>query len=124
MPQTTTAEDTVRAIVAATDSADVGRLSQLVTDDVRLRFGSDEPTIGKEAMLSGAEAFFASIASIRHDIGALWTVGPDAVITEMTVHYERLDGSRLSLPCTDIFYLRDGLIADYRIYMDIAPVFA
>ena len=42
----------------------------------------------------------------------------------MTVHYERLDGQRLSLPCANIFRLRDGLIADYRIFMDINPVFA
>jgi ketosteroid isomerase-like protein len=118
------AEDTVRAIIAATDAADVDRLSELVTDDVRLRFASDEPSIGKDRMLSGAEEFFASIASISHDIGALWSVAPDTVIAEMTVHYQRLDGRRLSLPCTDIFYLRDGLIADYRVYMDIAPVFA
>jgi ketosteroid isomerase-like protein len=109
MTHAITAEDTVRAIIAATDAADVDRLSELVTDDVRLRFASDEPSIGKGRMLRGAEEFFASIASISHD---------------MTVHYQRLDGRRLSLPCTDIFYLRDGLIADYRVYMDIAPVFA
>ena len=124
MTQTETAEDTVRAIIAATDAADVHRLSQLVTDDVRLRFASEEPSVGKDRLLSGAEEFFASIASIRHDIGALWSVTPETVIAEMTVHYQRLDGGQLSLPCTDVFYLRDGLIADYRIYMDIAPVFA
>ena len=124
MTHTGTAEETVRAIIAATDAADVDRLSELVTVDVRLRFGSAEPSVGRDAILTGAEAFFASIASIKHDIGALWTVGTQVVITEMTVHYERLDGGELSLPCTDIFYLRDGLIADYRIYMDIAPVYA
>jgi ketosteroid isomerase-like protein len=124
MSHTEAAEQTVRAIIAATDAGDVDRLSALVTDDVRLRFASAEPSVGKDRLLSGAEAFFASIASISHDVESLWSVGPETVIAEMTVHYQRLDGSQLSLPCTDIFYLRDGLIADYRIYMDIAPVFA
>ena len=120
----TAAEDTVRAIIEATDAADVNWVSDLVTDDIRLQFGSTEPTVGKQVLIDGAVAFNASIASIRHDINALWTVEPDVVVTEMMVHYERLDGQGVSLPCTNIFRVRDGKIADYRVYMDIAPVFA
>ena len=120
----TAAEDTVRAIIEATDAADVNWISDLVTDDIRLQFGSAEPTVGKQVLIDGAVAFNASIASIRHDVNALWTVEPDVVITEMMVHYERLDGQSVSLPCTNIFRVRGGKIADYRVYMDIAPVFA
>jgi ketosteroid isomerase-like protein len=120
----TAAEDTVRAIIEATDAADVDWVSDLVTDDIRLQFGSAEPTVGKQVLIDGAVAFNASIASIRHDVNALWTVESDVVITEMMVHYERLDGHSVSLPCTNIFRVRDGKIADYRVYMDIAPVFA
>jgi ketosteroid isomerase-like protein len=124
MRDATAAEATVLAVIAATDAADVDRLSELVSDDIRLQFGSNEPTIGKQALLDGAIAFNASIASIKHDIGSLWHVDSDVVITEMTVHYKRLDGRRLSLPCTNIFHVRGGRIADYRVYMDIAPLFA
>jgi hypothetical protein len=35
-----------------------------------------------------------------------------------------IEGQRLSLPCANIFRLRDGLVADCRIFMDIKPVFA
>ena len=68
--------------------------------------------------------FFASLKGLRHEIHSVWTVDGDVVITEMTVHYERLDGQQISLPCANIFRLRDGLIADYRIFMDVAPLFA
>src|SRR5207249_6548157 len=66
------------------------------------------------------------VPGISHDLTTVWTVhDPDpAVICEMSVTYERHDGSRLTLPCLNVFRLRDGRIADYRIYMDINPVFA
>jgi ketosteroid isomerase-like protein len=124
MTETAAAEKTVRAIIDATDAADVNWIADLVTEDIRLQFGSEEPTVGKQVLMDGAVAFNASIASIRHDVNALWTVEPDVVVTEMMVHYERLDGQGVSLPCTNIFRVRDGKIADYRVYMDIAPVFA
>jgi limonene-1,2-epoxide hydrolase len=40
------------------------------------------------------------------------------------VTYQRHDGSRVTLPCFNVFRLRDARIADYRIYVDANPVFA
>jgi hypothetical protein len=42
--------------------------------------------------------------------------------TVRAVTYERHDGTRLTLPCVNVFRLRQGLIADYRVYMDINPL--
>lgn len=66
------------------------------------------------------------IASQSHELLAVWTTGePDpAVICEMAVTYRRNDGAQLTLTCANVFRFRDGRIADYRIYMDINPVFA
>ena len=38
--------------------------------------------------------------------------------------YTRLDGSEITLPFTDVFEYRDELIAHYKIYMDIGPLYA
>ena len=115
--------DLARDAVAALDAGDAARLAAMVTDDVRLRLASQEPTIGKAAFTAAVEAAVASIASTRHEILAAWDVG-EAVVLEMTVHYRRHDGSELALPCCNIFRFTGGLIADYRMYMDIAPVYA
>jgi hypothetical protein len=40
----------------------------------------------------------------------------------MAVTYERRDGTRLTLPGPDVLRLRHGLIADYRVYMDMNPL--
>ena len=47
----------------------------------------------------------------------------DAIIAELRVHYTRLDGTELTLPCCNVFRVRDGAVADYRVYMDITPVY-
>jgi ketosteroid isomerase-like protein len=124
MAEVLTPEVTIRELFAATDAKDVAANAAYVTDDVELRFGNNEPVVGKVAYEAMSTQFYASLKSLRHEIHSLWTVEDDVVITEMTVHYERLDGQQLSLPCANIFRLRDGLVADYRIFMDVNPVFA
>jgi ketosteroid isomerase-like protein len=115
--------DVAREAAAALDAGDVKRLLAMVTDDVRLQFGSQEPVVGSEAFTAALEASLASVAGFRHEIREAWDVG-DAVVLEMTVHYRRHDGSEISLPCCNVFRLSGGRIADYRVYMDIAPVYA
>jgi hypothetical protein len=46
------------------------------------------------------------------------------VIAAMRVHYTWLDGQELTLPCCNLFGTRAGQVDDYRVYMDINPVFA
>lgn len=52
-------------------------------------------------------------------------LGWDRLLRQRTdVHYQRLDGAELTLPCCNVFRFREGLIHDHRIYMDINPVIA
>ena len=48
----------------------------------------------------------------------------DALIAEFDVHYTRLDGREVTLPCCNVFRLRDGLVSEYRSYIDANPVYA
>jgi ketosteroid isomerase-like protein len=38
--------------------------------------------------------------------------------------YTRLDGGEVTLPCCNVFRIRDGLVAEYRSYIDATPVYA
>jgi hypothetical protein len=40
----------------------------------------------------------------------------------LDVHYRRLAGRELNLPYCNVFRVSDGLVRDYRIYMDVNPV--
>jgi ketosteroid isomerase-like protein len=117
-------ERTVREMFAALDAGDIESALGLMTEDVALRFGSADLVVGHAAIAAQSATMAATIASMSHGLLAVWTTGePDpAVICEMTVTYHRHDGSQLTLPCANIFRLRGGRIADYRIYMDVNPV--
>ena len=119
-------EHAVRELFTALDAGDTTRAPGLMTEDVRFRFGSAQPTVGLDAMERNATAMAAAVASLSHQLLAIWTVDePEpAVICEAAVTYQRHDGSQVALPCVSMFRLRGGRIADYRIYMDINPVFA
>jgi len=120
----TAATHAVREILAAIDNGDVDTLCRYVTDEVRFQLGSTEATTGRPAFEATARAFLQSIAAIRHEVLDMWEVEDGTVISVMTVHYERLDGQKLRLPCCNLFRMREGRAYDYRIYMDVNPVFA
>ena len=120
----TTATRVVGEILAAVDSGDVDALLRRVTDDVRFQFGNAEVITGISAFEAASRAFVQSIAAIRHELLDLWEVEGGTVIAVMRVHYKRLDGQELSLPCCNLFGARAGRVHDYRVYMDINPVFA
>jgi ketosteroid isomerase-like protein len=112
----------VRRLFEAVDRKDTVSLAQLFADDIAFRFGNADVVAGRPAVVQACEAFLAGIAGIRHEIEQLWQVDDDRVVAVMTVHYEKLDGGRLSLPCANTFRVRDGEVSDYRIYMDVTPV--
>jgi len=117
------APDRVRGIFEAFDAKDVSALAAFMTDDVRLRLGNAETVEGKSAFVEAVNAFFASVAGFRHDVVNVWSDG-DTLIAELDVHYIRLDGREVSVPCCNVFRLRDGSVADYRTYIDVTPVYA
>jgi ketosteroid isomerase-like protein len=108
---------------ATFDAQDVFGLARLVTDDVRLRLGNAEAVQGKSAFVEEVNAFVASVGGFRHEVLNVWSDG-DALIAEFDVHYTRLHGDEVTLPCCNVFRLRDGLVAEYRSYVDATPVYS
>jgi ketosteroid isomerase-like protein len=114
--------DYVRRMFAAFDAKEVTALADLVTDDVSLRLGNAPIVQGKPAFVAAVNAFFGSVAGVRHEFLNLLRAS-HTVIAESDVHYIRLDGGKVSLPCCNVFKLRDGLVSEYRSCMDATPVY-
>ena len=119
----TTVSDQLRRVFATFDVQDVSALAEFMTDDVALQLGNAETIKGKAGFVQAVTAFLGSIAGVHHEILSVYTDG-DAAIVEFDVHYTRRDGNLVTLPCCNVFRLRDGLIAEYRSYMDATPVYA
>jgi hypothetical protein len=74
--------------------------------------------------LSSPVAFFTTIGGLRHQVVNEWVTGEDTVV-ELKVAYDRLDGRSVSVPAVSIWHVDgDGLIDHYRIFIDLAPVYA
>jgi ketosteroid isomerase-like protein len=110
-------------VFAAFDAKDVPGLVCLVSEDVRMRLGNAEEAQGNIAFASEVRTFTASVAAFHHKLLNVWHDG-DVLICQLEVQYTRHDGQEVTLPCCNVFRLQDGLITDYRVYMDISPVYA
>jgi ketosteroid isomerase-like protein len=105
------------------DTMDPDRFAAHLADDVRFRFANAEPIHGRDAVRETWAAFCEGVDGVAHDQVGFWDVG-DASIAEAEVTYTRKDGSRVTLPVVTIYRENGGLIDDYRIYMDVNPLFA
>jgi ketosteroid isomerase-like protein len=118
-----TLRDQLSKVFATFDAQDVVGLAGFVTDDVTVRLGNADIINGKPAFVEAVHAFLGSVAGVRHEILSVYRDG-DGAIVEFDVHYTRHDGGVVTLPCCNVFRLRDGLIAEYRSYIDATPVYA
>jgi len=94
-----------------------------LTGDASFRFGSAPAVQGHAAIGAAVDGFFATIKASKHAVHNVFGDG-STLACEGDVTYTRHDGSELTIPFTDIFELDGDRIASYKIYMDIAPLYA
>jgi hypothetical protein len=111
-------------VFAIVDARDAAGFAALFAPDGRFVFGNAEPIQGPAAIAAACGAFFANIRGLRHEIVNSWEVGADSV-AELLVEYHRQDDDYVTVPGVTIF-TRDqaGLVTHYRIFVDLAPLFA
>ena len=118
-----TAPDGLQGLFAAIDAKDTDTFLGFIRDDGMFRFGSMPGVQGHEAIREAVDGFFASIEGCRHTI-AKSLGGNGTLVCEGEVTYKRHDGSELTLPFANVFDLDDDLISNYKIYIDIGPLYA
>ena len=96
---------------AAIDAKDGAAFVAYLTEDAIFRFGS------------AVEGFFTTIAGCRHTIFQSLRQG-DTLVCEGEVAYQRHDGREVILPFTDVLEHSGDLISQYKIYIDISPLYA
>lgn len=120
---TTTATEIGRAMFEPADQLDVDGWCSHLSNDVHFRFGNAEPLHGRAAVREAVSQFFAGLKGLRHEILDEWTSG-DKVIQQLQVTYTRPDDSQVSVPAVNILRVDGELIAEYLIYVDLAPLYA
>ncbi|MFD3590929.1 nuclear transport factor 2 family protein [Streptomyces sp. NPDC058683] len=106
------------------DATDAAGFSRLFAAQGRMRFGNNEPMTGPGEIEAGVGGFFSTIKGLRHKVVREWHIGADSVIEE-TVDYYRLTGDTVTIPAVTMWHVDEtGLIDDFRVYFDLAPLFA
>ncbi len=113
----------LNALFAAIDDKDADGFVSHLTEDASFRFGSAPAAVGRDAIRDGVSAFFESIAGLSHRVDRIVAQGA-TLITEGLVTYDRHDGRSVEIPFVDVFEVDGQLIDDYRIYIDIGPLYA
>ncbi len=119
-----TTRPNTRDLFATVDSMDVGKIMSLFAADARIVFGNGQPMVGTDEIRAGITAFYDTIAGLHHGIVHEWNVGDDAIV-EFEVSYDRKDRQQVTIPCVTIFHTdAAGKIDNYRVYFDVAPIYA
>ena len=112
------------SMFADIDRMDAAAWASYLAPDVVMRFGNAAPVRGREACRDALDAFYGQIGGLRHDVVERWEDGA-ATIVEADVTYTRTDGQEVRVPVVTIYRIDAGdLISDYRVFIDLAPVFA
>ena len=105
------------------DSMEPDRFAAHLADDVSFRFGNADAVHGRDAVRDVWAGFCETVDGVRHEIVEQFESG-DATIAESNVTYTKKDGAQVTVPVVTIYRENGGLIADYRVFIDLAPLFA
>ena len=104
------------------DSMEPERFTAHLADDVTMRFGNAEPVQGRTAVHEVWAAFCDGIDGLSHAPRRSWQ-SAEGTVAEADVTYTRKDGATVTVPVVTIYRENGGLIDDYRVFIDLAPLF-
>ena len=115
---------TTAEVFADVDRMDAKAFASHLAEDCLLRFGNADEVVGRNAIEEAIAGFFTTINALSHHVIQEWDVD-DATIVQIDATYTRKDDRQITLPAVAIWRRRGGeLIDEYRIYVDLAPVYA
>ena len=113
----------VGEMFGAVDMMSPDRFVSYLTEDAIFKFGNGPAVTGRANIEKAVGDFFASIKGLRHKIVNTWEVG-SSIFCEIEVTYTRHDMKTVVLPCLNLFGMKNGKIKDYKIFIDISPLYA
>ena len=110
-------------LFADIDSMEPERFTAHLAEDVTMCFGNADPIHGRDAVHDVWAGFCEGLDDISHERLRSWE-SDDGSVAEANVTYTKKDGSTVTVPVATIWREGDGGITDYRIFIDLAPLFA
>lgn len=118
---TTAPDDVVTAFCALFSAPDLDEILDRFTEDAVYHNIPMEPAHGRAAIREVISGFMAAFDGIDFKVHRQVSRG-DVVMNERTDVMRRKDGGEIALPVMGVFEVRDGRIAAWRDYFDLATV--
>ncbi len=127
-PLPTEAESWARALYGnSVDRKDAAGFAAVFAEDGTLRFGNQQPIVGRQNIEEAITQFFLAMVALQHEFTAISSDG-NRWFLEAMVTYTRHDGGIATCPAMTVFEMTEAdsqLVAQScRIYVDLAPLFA
>jgi limonene-1,2-epoxide hydrolase len=110
-------------LFASIDAMDTERFLSFFAEGATFRFGSAPAATGMAEIRAAVDGFFGSVAAVRHRLHKV-IADDGGIACEGEVTYTRHDQREITLPFANVFEDEAGRFSQYRIYIDIAPLFA
>ncbi|HYM63346.1 MAG TPA: nuclear transport factor 2 family protein [Gaiellaceae bacterium] len=114
---------TITEVLADVDRMDAKAFASYLAEDCVLRYANADEVVGRDAIEEAIAGFFSTIKGLSHHIVEQWDVC-DTTIAQLEATYTRMDDRRVMLPAVTIYRRGTDLIDEYRVYVDLAPVYA
>src|SRR5262245_51445249 len=112
----------------AVDALNATAFAESFTEDGTFRFGNAPAVAGRRQIEESVAGFFSMIGGLKHEIVGVWSgawEGGTVTSVETTVTYGGKDATVTdAITVTSAVRMRGDLIADFRVFADISPVFA
>lgn len=118
------AREWVQSFLDAVDSLEVDRVLSFFGETSTWTYANNPPMKGLAEMRAAMAPFHEMLAGISHVLRECFAPRPGVIVAEFDVTYTRHDGATFTAPASGVYELRDGLIHDYRVYVDVAAVLA
>lgn len=113
----------INDLFSAIDNKDTSKFCSFLTVDCELTFGNNPKVVGNSAIFEVIDGFFKSINSLSHEVAAIKEID-DFVFSYGVVNYLRLDNKKVSANFCNVFKMQDGLIKEYKIFVDISQLYS
>ena len=108
---------------ATVDAMDAAGLAARCTEETVMRMANHDAVVGRDAVIGVVGLLVDDRGHAPRVLVCVLEDGDTAAI-EAIVHYTRRDGSLVSISAATIIRRERGLVAEQRIYIDLAPLHA
>ena len=111
------------ALFATIDAQDIDGFLAHLAQSASFRFGSTPEVRGHDNIRIAVGGFFSTIKALQHRV-VRSMAADNTIVCEGIVTYTRQNDTSISLPFVVIFEMADDKIHDYKIYIDVNPLYA